>query len=1143
MKQSEKRLMAVCFAAVTFLAGAGSLKAEIRFGDNGVYSGREYWRQIEVSKQGRFFATTDFADTGFDPGKFLAGRTIEKTGIFPTYRANWKSDGRRTLFGVMFDQPLKPEREGQYDAFENKAPPFDRAVIWWGDEVPAAGAWSASIRTMDGKLVKLNPDTGKKLYPYDHSTLKLPPVPIKAFYIGLKGMEDGLTNYVAVRNLMLYIQPDPDKALTNRAVVVQPDFYNAHFSQTVPGMIDSLQPQNATYGTGVTTFRWMAPFIEYKGTNVFPAKKNCRAKVEASNKDDIAEYTLFFDLPGEKPVEVKVTSFFRQSAEKSVEFKMVAGNLPEGAKLGYRFYCPESAFGAIAEKTPVLAGNPIAVTTPAGSMKFYLSGAENMALAKADGLAVMWDWFLEKVKWIKLDAMASGKELDLAISLPVGSAGQIRPETLNYTWRPSLSGEGDGALAPFKISDLELLEEIDCGNPEDPHKYYDASNDPTVEVLKKKIGQDKLRPGRSGGNQPPWGFLAYVENPQDGAVPLENIKGQRCRAISDKIGHYFRYELKTKLKPRIPYLVVVEHAFDQVRRGEFHSIALDEKTEDLVYSRGLYGSLEAEPDPASGFRTEYILCNFQGLSYPAARGIKNTKDSIVFSNKIHSGPWQKAPGPAVKSIKIYRVKTMPELPDIAALAQAPAERQRSVTIWTEMDRGANTLYMFQYPKLLGYNAVWNHTRGFFGGKWRGETHEWCHPGTRAGNEMLFKAADEQGVGVVIHLGELLHLGFEGTDYDSFTDPVTYMGEHIPLKPTREELDHIAGALKNVLPALAKYRSLRDISTHFWPDAVITRRNLEDFRAATGAKVVPSPSVSENVQSLLNGGPELLRQWQEWAGAERFKFNEWLLAEVRKYRPDLFVTLLRYWDHGSGLVEPCLGRDMISGADRARFSAAGIKNLVDYLRFLGLDPALYAGNAGFMLELEAYSVLRTGREVPDYFETAWFKELGKSFSRGGLGIMIHSATLEEEVPLQFYHCAYAVPKTTFRKGLIRAFVYGNPRNVTIGSYNEPWGPRLEDFREFAVAYKLLPFVEPENYSGKIADTASQAFISKYGKRYGLVNNGEKETEVELELPAGVTEASDLSGGAPQKLETMKSKNGKPAVKIAMKPWSLKTLEMK
>ena len=100
MNQMDRILIMAFFAVLAALSGTRDLTAEIRFGDNGVYSGREYWRQVEVSRQGRFFATTDFAETGFDPGRFLSGRTIEKTGVFPSYGANWKSDGRRTLFAL-----------------------------------------------------------------------------------------------------------------------------------------------------------------------------------------------------------------------------------------------------------------------------------------------------------------------------------------------------------------------------------------------------------------------------------------------------------------------------------------------------------------------------------------------------------------------------------------------------------------------------------------------------------------------------------------------------------------------------------------------------------------------------------------------------------------------------------------------------------------------------------------------------------------------------------------------------------------------------------------------------------------------------------------------------------------------------------
>ena len=1126
-------------AATVFLAASMPLCAEILFNYQHPANYGEFGKQEEFAGKGRFFATTDFADTGFESGGLLCGRTIEKAGILPSLQKPWMGDGSRTLFGIRFNYPIPPNYPGQFERFTNGIPLFDRAEISWNAEAPLLNSWSVCIENAEGKLVKINTDSAKTIYPRDRTTINFTPTTIRAFYVGLKGREDGLENFPSVRDIKLYILADRNHSLTNN-IVAASDLYQAYFSVTSPGMIDRLIPSTEVIWAGFAEipYRWMTPFIKYNGTNLFPVKKEYPVKTNSSGQSDCLEYTLSFDVPGSEPVQLAVKAAFRKTAEKSVEFGMRADKLPDGASIGYQFYGPEAVFGALADAAKDLSGQPISVRTPVGKMEFHLSGADRLNLSRAEGLARAEDWFGNTVKWIRLETVASGPEMDLAISLPIGSSGQPQPETLNYTWRPSLANEGDGALAPFKMSDLELLEEIDCGNPDDPHKCYDSTNDPAVAALRKKYG-DKLKPFSDQDN--PYGFLAFLDNPGAGAVPLETINGKSCRAIPDKLGSYFRYDLNIKLKPRTPYLVVVEHAFDKTRRGEFHSICLDEKTEDLVYSRGLYGGFESEPDPENGFRTEFVLCNFRGLSFPGVRGIKNTKDSIVFANKMHSGPWIKVPGLAVKNIRIYRVKNMPELPDISGLSPA-VEQQRSLTMWTEMDRGPNALYLFQYPKLLGYNVIWSHTREFWGGRWWGPPQPSWHPGSLAGNDLLFAAAEKQGIAVNIHLGELLHLGFENTDYDSFT-AWPYMGERIPIKPTMEELDHMAGALKIIMPILAKYRSLRDVSTHFWPDSVFTRRNIEDFRAATGAKLVPSPSASENVQSLLNGGPEMLRQWRQWACAERFKFNGWLLAEVRKYRPDLFVTLLRYWDHGAGLVEPCLGRDMIPGADRQKFASAGITNMVDYLRFFGIAPELYAGNSGFMLEMEAYSVLRSGREVPDYFETDWFREIRKGFNRGGLGLMLHAATLEASVPLQYYHCPYVVPKTEFRKGLVRAFVYGNPRNISIGSYNEPWGARLGDFREFAVAYRLLPFVEPENYGGKITDTASQAVIGKYGSRYGLVNNGDKDTMVELDLPAGMAAASDLSEGVLTKLETLKNKDGKPTVKIAMKPWSLKVLEIK
>jgi hypothetical protein len=1146
---TKTSLMAAGVLSVVLTAGA-----EIRFGE---HSGRHREHSRNIAPQGQFFATTDYGDLGQDWNLYLRGKAVDKPGVLPSRGGPWTSDGNRTLFGVKFEYPLGKPRYGQVD-YSSTIPLVDRAIIWWGGDwwggdVPAPGTWRACILTTDDQLIKLKPEQPRPIYPSDRTTIDFDPVRIKTFYVGLKGREDGITNFATVRGIKLLAAADRNFSVTNQMFVSWPDFYQASFSSSLPGMIDyvlSSTPFLPSSGH-LNLLYAMTPFMEYKGARLEPVVKDYPVTVRESEAADTLEYTLTFNVPDASPVDVAVRSVFRPGVEKSLDFHLHAANLPEGARIGYRLYGPDTVFGALADTAPSLSGGTVAVETPAGRMAFYLKGSGRLGLSRVnvqDAVAqgvprIIPRGYTGPVGWVRLETLAAGAELELAITLPLGSAGQPQPEMLNYTWRPSLATGGDQGIAPFQWSDLELLEEIDCGNPDDPHVFYDATNDPALETLIKKHGKDKLRPS----GQVLWGWLAclFADNIRDFAVPMETIEGQRCRVIPDVMGSYFRYDLNTRLSVRTPYLVVVEHAFDQLRRGAFYSISFDEKTGDLDMQRNLVGALETELNSGGGFKTEAVLCYHDGLRASPLRGVK-TRDSIVFANKTHSGPWLTVPGLAVRRIRLYRVKTMPELPDIAALVPVP-ERQRTITLWTEMCLGPSAMYLFQYPRLAGYNGIMTHAMqasGHFGHNWHGapaDPYGWNHIGTLAGNEMVFSAAGEKGLFITTHLGDLLHLGFEGSDYHSFIQPWDCKGEIIPFQPTQAELDHISGALRKVMPKLARYRSLRDISMYFLPGTTLTRRNIEDFCAATGAQITPAPLALENLHALLRGGPGLVRQWQEWACAARYKFNQWLLAELQQYRPDIFITLVRSWDHG--LLQYTTSYDSIPGADRQALAAVGLKTYVDMLRLIGLDPELYAGNPGFSLELEASPRLRAGKEVPDYYETDWFRQLRSAFSRGGLGMMVHCATLESGVPLQAYHCPFMAPRLDYRRELIRALLFANPRNVTIGSYNWPWGPRLADLREFAVPYRLLPFAEPEKHDGVMSDTAGQAVMRRYGDRYGLINAGNSDTTVTLELPPGKTTVTDFSEGVAGKLEASAQPGGKSAVKIAMPPWSLKTLEIK
>ncbi len=1148
MNIPSKRLITGCLSAVALLSTTVPAHAEIIFGMRDKCSGSTDGFR-DFSRQGRFFATSDYADIGNDWGVLTRTRAITTPGRFPGYNQPWTSNGGRTLFGVQFDNSITPIYPGQFGPATNSVPLFTQAVIQWKENVPEPSTWAACIRTPEGQLIKLAVDSKKPIYPLDRTTINFEPTAIKTFYVGLKGREDGIVNYADVVDLKLKIAPERS-SLTNYMVVFHPAFYLAVLNPTEPGMIEGLTPMNAFSASHHTLFYHgqqtfdlffrMTPFIDYKGTTLFAVKKEYPVTTETTEDADTAAYTLSFDVPGEKPVELAVKSVFRTSAENALEFDFRANALPEGARIGYQFNGPASIFGALADTLPTASGQPFACVTPAGKLQFQVRGGSDIAVARQPGRKIGWNL---KDEPIKFTTLSSGKDLSLMFSLPIGSAGQPQPEVLNYTWRPSQVGEGDRGLAPFQLSDLELLEEIDCGNPNDPHPYFDSSNDPVIGTLKKRFGELRERGGQHGPHGI-YGYLAFLKNPQDGAIPIKTVAGQSCRAIPDNFGIYFRYNLQTKIQPHIAYLVTVEHAFDQLRRGEFHSIYLD-KDDNLVNGSLLSGGIETSAVGGDGFRTESFLCYTLTKRWP-----EESTSSLVFSGVYSDGAsWEPAPGPAIKTIRIYRVKTMPALPDLAPL-MPPAEQRRSFTCLTELCNSPGPMWLFQYAKLVGYDGIWTYNdpiSAFMGGSSDTKWGTWVHPGMLAGNRQLFAAAEEQGLFVNMHLSGLISMGFGPGDDDSFTGSFhhSYSGENVPFKPTRAERAHIAKALSKSLPTLAKYRSLRDIALadNIQVPCVWSERNMRDFCADTGAKLTPSPLFLENAHAILDGGPELVRRWMEWSCAERFKFHKWLLAEVRQYRPDLYLTLSRTWYNGMIGTFESRQSDPIMGVTRERLAELGVTNYFEFLKFMGINPDLYAGQPGFSMEIDSNMRIRPPDKLhPRFYGTDWFNKMKDDFKTQGLSIMANYCYEEHSKPLRAYSTIFAASQQRFRKGLVEAMLFGNPRNITLPTYTEPWSGHLQDVREFTVPYRLLPYTTPELFSGKVSDSASQALVHRYGNRYALFNAGDKETTVELELPVGCTSVTDLSSGVLNVLKIVQT-GEKHIATVAMPPWSLKALDIK
>ncbi len=1137
-----KKISTLLLAALLPLVIAPLARPEVIFG----YRSGDPGRRDMARRGGRFFASSDYGDAFRDWGLVVHSRD----GLSRmSYNPFWMNDGTPALFGVEFPDKVEPFWPEQFERFPGGVPQFDRAVIQWGANVPAPGAWAAGIRTPDGRLHRIAVDSDRTIHPDDRTTVRFDPTPLSAFYVGIRNPDPAQQAFVSVSDIRLYLAPDERHELTNAPAVWHPGAYLAVFNPNVPGEIQGLTPVNAYASSHHTLFYHgeyifdlffrMAPVIRFGGETLLPAAGAGPVQVEEAADEDRLRYGLTFALPGQAPVEVAAEATFRVDRQRSIELRYQAANLPEGATLGFRFHGPAEAFGERAGREPVLTGTRLDLTSLAGRAALHLRGADRLELAhqpRGQGMP-------ERVRF---ETVADGPEMELVFSLPIGLDGRPQPALNKFEWREAGVAGGDPGIAPFKASDLDFLEEIRCGDPNDPHPFYDLSNDPVLQPV---------RDGKSSLSEYGFHRRSNLDDTHAAAVPVTTVLGAPVRALPAAQDVYFRYELESRLRPQTPYLIVIEHAFDQRRRGTFHSVSVD--TDNNILQGGvtqvLRGGLETGPENENTFKTESVLCFMPLKPRPSSPSAPKTVSSIVFSPNWAWQGWGGDPGPAVKTIRLYRVRSMPALPDLAPLLPAP-ERRRNLTVLTEMCGGPSPWWLFEWHRLVGYDAVWTYNdpmSHLLGGS--SNLERTFHPGLLPGNRLLFEAAADQGLALNIHLGQLLNLGFGNGDVDSFTGSFhgSYNGERVPFKPTEAERTHIASALEVSLGALARYPSLRDVSLadDTEPVSLWTQRNLEDFRRETGAPIEPTPLFVENAHVLLEAGPEVVRQWQDWASRERRAFHGWLLREIRRHRPDLRVVLSRHWYRGMLTVCNTLqnGADIrVRGVTPQLLEQAGIHNFLDFLRFTGIDPDLYRDEPGFSLEIEADARLRVSSEgpLPDYYDTDWFSKIRQAFASGGLSVMVNYNYDENIKPLRRVGgkvMTFFKNREEYRRGLVEALLHANARNLTLPTYVDPWSGRIDDLRQFAIPYRLLPFAEPEPFAGTLRDSAGQARILQFGNRCALVNAGPGETIAALTFPPGTATIADLSEGQRRPLAPAAGADGHPAVSIAMQPWSLKTLE--
>jgi hypothetical protein len=1149
----KSKLMRIILTIILMLFMTRTASADVYFGWNTVFGGggnRMGFYQ-DFGSQGHFFATSDY---GFEPGgediltakklkmkssynPYTRGQNSVSSKQFNTYGAKpWLSDGGDCVFGLAFDAPFKPTWDRNYNKhkdkgpnwtmtqfkeFKNHIPRFNKAIVYWGVEVPKPGTWGACLMDDKGQLKRIDVDTSKKLYPLDQSELTFPASTVKKIYFGVEGGKDGTkNNIVEVEKIALLI--DNKKLVDNRMAVDKPTAYRAYYSPDKPGTIKTMTMVNPFYGSGRRpVFYDVAPFIECEGKKFYAKKGNYPVAVTSEKWTDTLTYPLDFALSNDQIIRLDVTAVFGISNKNSISFNFKAKELPANAKIGFELTDVLNVFKPYAGKD--LTGKSQILKTVAGP--FGITG-KNVSSLKA----------LPERK-TKLVALGNDDNMTIDLSLPIGTESVIQPDTLPYTWVPSLASSGDEGIAPFTTHDLTLLETIDLGDSDDPHPVYDITNDPLIQRW-RETGNNKLP--RKYGN------LKLLSKPEKGQVPIATILGEKCRVIGKNETTYFRFDLETRFKASTPYLIVVEHAFDKERRGEFHSVSLNKDGTDwggLAHGYP-FGGFDTGKGPYSKtFKRESIF-----IFRPGDNRSKGQKISFCFSNARNSRYFMRQnqrpipDGLAVKSVQIYRVNSMPRLPDLKNLEPEGAKRQ--ITFHCE---NYSAWMLTQFPHLYGFNSLFTHSQPvaqFLGGK-RGDNTDrpgwqrWTHCGTLYANRWLYEVADRNRVTIKTCLDWLLDLGYEGEGHHSFLGTGWLPGDwgsffgNLPLNPTEEELKLMDRALDTSLSALAKNSSLTDIAISKIP--LFSLRNLQDFSKETGVPFEASPARFDNMKRLLDSPKSTVEAWMTWVCKKNFKFNSWLLSKAREHNPNLYVTLNQTW-YTNTMQCTYFGGWWMLDAKKFNLKEKGIDNFIDFMRFHGIDPALYKKGDGFAYGIDMEVAMSANPDADWPFDGA-AKKILDGF---GGGLSVSSRHFDESPkPLAPWGCNYYKNRREFRREFLNAILKANAREFVYQSYYyDCVRGRLNDFRQLAVPYRLLPYAKPKKYAGQIKDTAKQAIIKRYGNRYGLFNPGDQVTEVTLTLPKGSSQVTDLSEGIRQNFSLSEN-----TVKISMSPWSMKTLEIK
>ncbi|MGC8842557.1 MAG: hypothetical protein ACP5QS_01320 [bacterium] len=601
----------------------------------------------------------------------------------------------------------------------------------------------------------------------------------------------------------------------------------------------------------------------------------------------------------------------------------------------------------------------------------------------------------------------------------------------------------------FKEGDLELVDYIDCGNAKDTHRFVDGYSDP----------------------------IAHQKILSQGKVPIERFKteiksilGKPCRCTTDEPGAFFAYWVKLPYSFS-PYILEVEYPDDCER---VIAVLEARSWSPMLIDTG-YG-----PYTNTFKRKSFLFFPGNVDEEKKQNDAKPKETQIIFYHMrdycANLLPRVKSKGIAVSRIWVYRVKN---LPPVKTSWKVPLSEQRYIGFFSEY-----SLHGFGTPNEVGKTLRLLHDHlgtNYFGCYTRMALG--CDQTQEDNVKTVLAELEKSRVGLRISLQPFVEGVPSGDPYDDKT----------PLRKWVETLE-------KYLKKYSRYKSFlgfQDWGGIYWRIG-LNDETLEEFSRESGENLDKFYSVQDGkktfcLRDFLEDYP-LRQKWEKFLQRKKFSFFQQVDSLLKRYGPNIYL-----------IYHPEI-RALRIGGESNQWSQTNLEGLKDFhwpldaLKVGQVDPSIMKPFSNIFVcvddgawQVERYYGGMWNAKPYDLFkDPVTLKAFQQLKEHYGLCLMF---CLAESNPHAYYSdhwcgwwCPFGCPSDWYKETLINAFLT-NPRIIVMHDYGESW-VGFEDFlREFATAFRSLPYAPSIPFDGKVIKGSNikvMKFKDSKGAYYAIVN---------------------------------------------------------